>query len=322
VKRTGTGNAFRRRTLCAAALAFAMAGSAHAAEPTAAGAVSLKQARAAWDRGSLDAAEPLYRDALEKGGLSPSEVLEGYVRLGSIRANHGKKDSALAAFRAASVLDANFTVPTEAGTKGTRIAEKAKHDTGKIGSIRLTVQAPREAPSGKPFKVTATVDHAHLRMLRKVTLFAKDGTTAKETLLEAAPDDSVEFEIGPDLTLPGAAIAIRVDALDGRDNRLASTEERVRVPDKDSGAVAAAPVATASSKPAAPRPESSAAASTTSGPPPPARDSGVHTGGSFWSSPWPYIIGGLALVGTGAAVYFGTRPSDNISLGSPGVRTQ
>ena len=46
-----------------------------------AGNAMLKQARSAWDRGSLAAAEPLYRDALEKGGLAPAEVLEGYVRL-------------------------------------------------------------------------------------------------------------------------------------------------------------------------------------------------------------------------------------------------
>src|SRR5690606_24618544 len=72
---------------------------AHAEPPASrempAGQPALKQARAAWDRGALDTAEPLYREALEKGGLAPDEVLEGYVRLGSIRAARGKRDSAV-----------------------------------------------------------------------------------------------------------------------------------------------------------------------------------------------------------------------------------
>lgn len=295
-----------------------MASAAHAESPPA-GAQSLKQARAAWDRGSLDAAEPLYRDALEKGGLAPAEVLEGYVRLGSIRAASGKKDSALAAFRAASVLDSSFAVPQEAGAKGARIAEKAKRDTAKIGSIHLALQAPKEVASGKAFKVTATVDRAHLRMLRKVTLLAKDGTTAKDLSLDASPEETIEFDIGPDLTLPGASITVRVDAVDAHDNRLASAEERVRVPDS-APVAASAPAAAGGTKSSAPRGDSGVFSTTMT--PPPAHDAAARGGGSFWSSPWPYIIGGVALAGAGAAVYFGTRPSDTVTVGNVGVRPQ
>ncbi|HVH41598.1 MAG TPA: tetratricopeptide repeat protein [Labilithrix sp.] len=298
-------------------LTCVIAGHARAAE-TSAGAPMLKQARAAWDRGSLTAAEPLYRDALEKGGLAPSEVVEGYVRLGSIRASLGKKDTALAAFRAASVLDANFTVPSEAGSKGASIAEKAKRDTAKIGSIQLAAQVPKEVQTGKPFKVTATVDRAHLPMLSAIAVVAKDGTTGKDVALEAKPEEAVEFEIGSELTLPGARIAVRVDALDAHQNRLASTEDHVRVPEKETIVAAAPPSA---SKTASPARESSVSASNNVGTPP-AGDWGVRSGGTFWSSPWPYIIGGIALAGAGAAVYFGTRPSDNVSVGAAGVREQ
>ena len=84
------------------------------------GASALRQARTAWDHNALEAAEPHYREALEKGGLAPAEVLEGYVRLGSIRAALGRKDAAIAAFRAASVLDERFPVPTEAGARVAR----------------------------------------------------------------------------------------------------------------------------------------------------------------------------------------------------------
>lgn len=281
---------------------------AHAGE-TSAGAPALRQARAAWDRGALETAEPLYREALEKGGLAPVEVLEGYLRLGSIRAALGKKESAVAAFRAASVLDDKFVVPIEAGSRGIVLAEKARKDTAKIGSIQLALHVPKEASSGKSFKVTATLDRAHLPIVSKIGLFAKDGTTGKEVSLEAKPDESIEFEIGGDITLPGASILVHVDALDGHQNRLASAEERVRVPDKETKAPEAPPSAR----------EPSAAVPTGR---PPAGDAGVRRGGTFWTSPWPYVVGGIALVGASAAVYFGTRPSENVSIGQVGVRPQ
>lgn len=273
-----------------------------------AGAPALNQARAAWDRGAFEIAEPLYREALERGGLAPDEVLEGYVRIGSIRAASGKKDAAIAAFRAASILDAGFVVPREAGAKGARLAEKAKQDTAKIGSIQLALDAPKEIRAGSSFKVTATLDRAHVPGVNRIGLSAKDGTTGKEVTLDARPDASVEFEIGSDISLPGASIVVHVDALDRQLNRLASAEERVRVPGDER--VAAAGDA---------RPK---AGTSTSARAPSGGDPDVRRGGHFWSSPWPYLIGGVAMVGAGAAVYFGTRPAENVSVGQVGVRQQ
>jgi hypothetical protein len=287
----------------------AMAGDAHAAE-TSAGSPALRRARDAWDRGALEAAEPLYREALEKGGLAPTEVLEGYVRLGSIRAALGRKDSAVAAFRAASILDSTFTVPSEAGRKGASLAEKAKRDTAKIGSIQLAVEVPKDAQPGKPFKITATLDKAHLPIVNRIGVLAKDGTTGKEVSLDAKPEESMELEIGSEVTLPGASILVHVDALDKNQNRLASAEERVHVPDKEDKPAAVA---------AGPRDSSS---SVSFGNKPTGGDPGVRRGGNFWSSPWPYVIGGIALAGAGAAVFFGTRPVENVSVGPVGVREQ
>lgn len=283
---------------------MAAASSAFAAGDNAPGGPALRQARAAWDRGSLENAEPLYREALEKGGLAPPEVLEGYVRLGSIRAALNKKDQALAAFRAASIIDATFQVPAEAQQRGIQLAERAKKDTAKIGSIQLAVQVPKETPPGKSFKVTATLDKGHLPIVNKIGVTAKDGTTGKEISLDAKPDESVEFEIGSDITLPGASILVHVDALDPHQNRLSSAEERVRVPDNGGGPVA-------SSNP------SSGPSSTINTKPTPAGDQGLRKGGGFWSSPWPYVIGGLAVAGVGTAVYFGTRPAENVNIGAP-----
>jgi hypothetical protein len=302
--------AARRRSIGARAVgciafvaAVSFAASAGASESPAGG-PALRQARAAWEKGSIETAEPLYREALEKGGLAPSDVLEGYVRLGSIRAALGKKDQAIAAFRAASVLDSTFAVPSEAGPKGPAYAAQAKKDTAKLGSIQLSLRAPKEATSGKPFTVTARLDAAHLPIVAKIGLVARDGTSGKEATAESKSAETVDLEVPADVTLPNASLLVRVDALDSHGNRLASAEERVRVP--QSGVAAAA----------APASGSSSAASSSSG----GSDATLHKSGSFWSSPWPYLIGGVALAGAGSAVYFGTRPSDQVSVGSPSIK--
>ncbi|MDB4937430.1 MAG: hypothetical protein JWP87_4402 [Labilithrix sp.] len=281
---------------------------AHASE-SAAGGPALRQARSAWEKGSLDTAEPLYREALEKGGLAPADVLEGYVRLGSIRASNGKKDQAIAAFRAASILDSTFAVPSEAGPKGPAYAAQAKKDTAKIGSIQLSIKAPKEATSGKPFTVTASLDPAHVPIVARIGLVARDGTSGKEIVAEAKSADSVDLEVSSDLTMPSASILVRVDALDSHGNRLASAEERVRVP--EGGVAAGGGGGSSSAK------EPGASSSAGSG-----GDTTLRKGGGFWSSPWPYLIGGVALAGAGTAVYFGTRPSEQVSVGQVGVRSK
>lgn len=232
---------------------------------------------------------------------------------GSIRAVRGKKDSAVAAFRAASIIDSNFVVPPEAGTKGASLASSAKRDTAKIGSIQLAVQVPKETNPGKAFKITATLDKAHLPIVNRIGVLARDGTTGKEVTLDAKPDESVEFEIGSEVTLPNASIVVRVDALDGHQNRLASAEERVRVPEESKAVAAAGPGAPAKSGTNA----TSAAPTALSTQSPPAADTSSKR--SFWSSPWPYVVGGIALAGAGTAIYYGTRPAPNVTIGPVGL---
>jgi hypothetical protein len=304
--------AFPRAVAVACFVLATTAAPAHASEP-AAGGPALRQARAAWDKGALDTAEPLYREALEKGGLAPADVVEGYVRLGAIRASHGKKDAAIAAFRAASILDSSFAVPSEAGPKGPAYAAQAKKDTAKIGSIQLSMKAPKEASSGKPFTVTASLDGAHVPIVAKIGLVARDGTSGKEATAEAKPGDFVELEVPADVTMPSASILVRVDALDRNGNRLASAEERVRVPDHEVARGAAAAGGGGNKAK-----EAAGASSSSSG----GGGDSARKGGGFWSSPWPYLIGGAALAGAGTAVYFGTRPLDQVSVGAPAVRAK
>lgn len=265
------------------------------------GATALREARIAWDRGSLPSAEPLYREALERGGLAPAEVLEGYVRLGSIRAVMKKNEGATAAFKAASIIDEKFQLPTEAGSRGATLAERAKRDTAQIGSIQLAVKVPKETTPGKPFKVTATLDKAHLRIVNRVGLSAKDGTTGKEITLDAKPDESMEFEIAEGVTLPGASILVRVDALDGHQNRLASAEDRVKVPDPPPEPVVATKTTTVKEKPKEKEPPKKQ---------------------SFFSTPWPYVTGGVAVIGLAAAIFFASRPAQNVQVGTPAINSQ
>jgi hypothetical protein len=321
-----------RRAISVAALAFAASASvagervARAADPPAAtdtgtaapGAAALKRARAAWDRGALRTAEPLYKEALEKGGLAPNEVLEGYVRLGSIRASLGKKEQAVAAFRAASILDANFKVPPQAGRRGPGLAERAKHDTAKIGSIQLSITAPKDAAPGKGFVVTATLDKPHVMAVSKIGLVARDPSSGKETSVETKPDEQVDLEVPADVVAADATLAVRVDALDARANRLASAEARVQV----GPAAAKEPAAVAAATPAASSGGRSPAATGAFAATPSQPGADVRKGGGFWSTAWPYVIGSVVLAGAGAAVYFGTRPPDEVSVGEIGVRTR
>ncbi len=259
----------------------------------ASGAAALREARSAWERGLLDTAEPLYREALEKGGLAPAEVLEGFVRLGAIRASFGKKEQAIKAFRAASILDAAFVVPAEAGPRGVKYAAQAKKDTANVGSLKLALRAPTEAPSGKAFTVVARLDSAHVPIVAMLGLVARDGTSGNEAVLEAKPGENVEFDVPSQLTIPSAVIVVHIDALDQKGNRLASAEEHVRIPATHEVTMPRADVEPVN--PSATRVSAPA-------------ERAVRKGEGFWLSPWPYAVGSLALAGAVTAVVFGASP--------------
>jgi len=111
---------------------------------------------------------------------------------------------------------------------------------------------------------------------------------------------------------------VRLDALDAHDNRGVSVEKKVK-----SGPAPAEPVPVA--VPVTP-PPSSAQAKTApdwSKPvPEPKKDKDDSKKGGFWSSPWPYVIGGVALAAGGAAVYVATRPTDDVAVGGAAVRVR
>jgi hypothetical protein len=281
------------------------------AQTPAPGDAALARARVAWEKGDYDVAEPLYREAVEAGGLAPGDVLDSYVHLGSTRAVIGKRESALAAFKTAALISSDFVVPSEAGKRATLLANRAKRAEARLGSIVLHADVPGELSPGDAAQVDATLDAAHAVIATKIALAARDPLSGKSyaDTQDAAP--SVHFRVPGNLSLPGATIVVRVDALDSHANRLASVEQRVHVK-----GVAPAPVALPWQRPTASPPTSHRVAADKA----PVDSRKKEEKGGFWSSAWPYVLGGAALAAGGAAVYFATRSTDDVNVGA--VRVQ
>lgn len=260
-----------------------------------------QEADGAWNKGEFEDAERLYRILIERGGLDAKEVVVAYVRLGSARAILGKRKESIAAFRAAAVLDAKFAVPSEAGEKAVQYAQVARSDMSKIGPLVFDAQAPEKVDPGSTLAVKTSVDVPHVPMVARVAVVARvvpkgappdEGKTPKELKNSEPPGASggTEVTLGPMPSEGGTVLELEVHALDKFDNRLATVKRTVTV---RSIAVAVTP--------------------------PPRKKPGV----SFWATPWPYVIGGVALAAGGAsAYYFWLRPTDTVTVGTVGVRTR
>jgi len=71
--------------------------------------------RQAWDAKQYDAAENFYKTALDRGGLSPAETIDAYVRLARPARDPQRTALARRAFRQAAAIDARFHVPPGSG---------------------------------------------------------------------------------------------------------------------------------------------------------------------------------------------------------------
>jgi hypothetical protein len=285
--------------------------------PAPTGASALERARAAWDKGDYDIAEPLYREAVETGGLAANDVLDAYIHLGATRSVLGKKALALAAFKSAAVIDPHFVVPSEAGKRAAQTADQARRTVGRAGAIALSADFPSEVGAGDAAQVDATLDAAHLGAAPRMALTAHDPLSGKSWNDVEDSARTVHFKVPSSLALPGATLMLRVDALDRHQNHLASVEGKVHV----RGAAPAAPVVmgpgaaglsgTFSGAGVALATPGGAVASRS-----PTADTGTRKRG-FWSTAWPWVIGGAALAAGGVAIYFAVRPTDDVNVGAP-----
>ncbi|MGO9713585.1 MAG: hypothetical protein ACLQBL_32320 [Polyangiaceae bacterium] len=285
--------------------------------PPPAGAEALAAARTAWDGRHFAAAELSYKSALDHGGLAPADTLDAYVHLGAARAALGKRELARAAFRQAALIDRYFKTPRGASKRATLIASLARRDEAKLGSIVLNAVIPQSVPAGESFGIDATLDPKHAAITAKVGVDARDSLSGKHWATSDVAAAEMHFDIPANVTLPGATLVVRIDALDPHDNRLASREQRVRVEARETPAIA--------DLPAKPAPVAAPAALTFTAdvgtPSKLTRDKGEKHGGIL-SSPWFYLVGGVVLAAGGAFAYYELRPSDDVSLGGARVVTR
>lgn len=256
------------------------------------GTSALEEARKSWDDGAIDVAERQYEQALARGGLDRASTLECWIHIGAARAVLGKKNAALSAFRMALLIDDNFSVPAEAGKKAAQIADHARRQSNRVAALHMSVSAPPETAGGEPFAVNVLLDDGQAPLLARLSLHVEDATTHKIYDYEEAASSVVHFRVPASMTLPGASLRVEVAALDEHDNQLAVALEHVTV-----------------------RPTPIAETH-------PTKDLLRPSGGGFWSTAWPWVIGGAALAAGGAAAaYFLLKPPDSVSVGPATLQT-
>lgn len=287
------------RSLALAAVLMAAAAPA-SAEPGAAGTEPLARARVAWERREFARADAEARGALERGGLAREETVEAYVLRGSALTELRRRGAAIDAFRHAAMLDQHFEIPRNASKGVKYVAEAMRKEKAKVGSIALRLETPDLVRAGRPFGVVAAIDDPHVPMVARVRLLVKDSLSGKSYETDAAAAGEVGFEVPTQVTLPGATLLVRVQAEDTHKNRLADAEQRVRVE-----------VATSAT------PEHRVEKETLRAP----EKSKTPSGGGFWSTAWPYVIGTLVLGGAGTGVYLYVRPATAVAIGGAHIET-
>jgi hypothetical protein len=258
---------------------------------------AMKRARSAWDDGDFDIAPGLYRSALAAGGLRRDDVVDAYVRMGSAFAVTGRVRDGIAAFRDAALLDPGFRVPPEAGRKAMALAERARREQRRVGSLALSAQVADDVKSGAPFGVDVALAPIHPRLVEVIHLEVRDSLAGHAYEQGMPPDTRVHFDVPTRMTLPDAGLLVRVRVADAQDNELLSLEKRVHVKSAVAAPLHPALVALRGNDDA--------------------RDLG--SGGGFWHTAWPYVIGGAALAAGGAAIYLGTRPTADVNVAAARV---
>jgi len=263
------------------------------------GAQAYARAQGAWDKKEYDRAETSYQEAIEQGGLGPDEVRDAYVKLGSSRALRGKTDAAVRAFRAAAVLE-DFRIPPQLKPAQARLAEQAKKDVAKmgIGTMAFALSAPANVAPARSFNVKVTIDERHVPVVSFFSLTVKESTTGKNITKQEAPKETAEIEVPAYLTPPGGQLTMHVEALDKFKNKLAIAEARSSV---DATADTGVSVRTDTDEP---------------------RKTEAPKRKGVFSTPWPYVIGGVVLAGLGAAFIVQAGKADEVSIGAIGVKSE
>jgi hypothetical protein len=209
-------------------------------------------------------------------------------------------------FRNAALLDPGFKVPPEAGKTVIAVAERARREQARVGSLAIAAQVEEEVDPGASIAVDVSVAPMPNALVEAISIDARDPLTAHSWAQSRPVSARLHFDVPARLALPNAALVIVLEARDSHDNHLGSIEKRVHVtaPPPASTPPPPAPIAVLAGSTHAYHDET--------------RPVDAHKGG-FWSTAWPYVLGGVALAAGGAAVYFALRPTEEATVGAPRV---
>ncbi len=266
---------------------------ADASKPDSAANGTLAQAAAKWEEAALTDAAPLYEKALKEGGMFPADVIIAYSRIGTVQALMKQRDAALSSFRVAAVIDPQFQLPSESGKLAKELYEKARKDAAKQGGkLEVTMEAPEKpVEPNQGFTVVAKIDEAFAPVVDKIGIEVRDTTAKSGGWKSDQPStSSVTFEVPAKVVTGSTTLLVRVSALDQNGNRWAMKETRVKVKEGKVEPVEA--------------------------PPPPEE----KKGGGFFSTPWPYAIAGVIVVGAVVA-FLATRPPSEANVGAPTINS-
>ena len=190
------------------------------------------------------------------------------------------------------VIAGRMMLKREAGKKAAQMAEQAKkQQLSNLGRIELHPTFPKRVPAGKTFDVPAKMDPAFSAILSKVAISVTDQLSDKTYTSDQPAGAEMSFMVPAKLVTGEASLSVKLVGLDGRDNELVTAQSRVAVDGKALGGSGRG----------------------TGGASGPAPDKGPPK--KFWQTPWPYVLGGVALAaGGGALYYFVLRPADAVQV--------
>lgn len=265
---------------------------------------NLGDADAAWHRGDLEGAQKLYEKALDKGGLSPKEVVLAYSRVGTVKAALRDERGALSDFRVAAVIDPEFELPADSGPKAKELYGRAQEEAKAQGeSLTINVKAPKSVKANNSFKVSASIPEGFSVFVTEIVFLLEDTLTGKKWRKKKESGDVVTFTFPGKVAEAGARLKLTVSGVDGRNNAWVQKIQKIKVTGERKSASAAAWTSTDAEDPFADDKKKKKA---------------KDKDGGFFDGPVPWIVGGaILLTGAVVGVVFITGGSDDASVGAP-----
>jgi len=152
---------------------------------------ALQRARDAWNNGDFDIAPGLFLDAIAAGGLQKADVVDAYARIGAALTMAHKTQTALTVFHNTALLDPGFKVPPEAGKKVIALAERARREQARIGSLTIAAQVADEVDTASAVPIDVSVAPPHASSLGMATKRSPSSRPKRRSLSsEGATRDS------------------------------------------------------------------------------------------------------------------------------------